>query len=90
MTGAKCLDMNPEEPPPAVEPAEASPAPAVGVAHGAAPLTPTLAAPALAPAATPAVAAPQADRSLTVIKWLVPTAGILFGLIGFVVNTAHR
>lgn len=31
-----------------------------------------------------------ADPSLTVAKWLVPTAGILFGLVGYVIDAAHR
>lgn len=34
--------------------------------------------------------APPADLTLTVVKWLVPTAGILFVLVGYVIDSAHR
>jgi hypothetical protein len=30
------------------------------------------------------------DPTLTLVKWLVPSAGILFGLVGYVIDAAHR
>jgi hypothetical protein len=33
---------------------------------------------------------PPADPVITLVKWLVPTAGVLFGLVGYVIDAAHR